>query len=643
MKLSSNNKSHKINLKTVGKILAVGAKVPPKNKEQAEEQHIMKRISENLNGEKELAKEIEIASRISDPEEFMETFNNSDLGFAFNNVKRFDKDTMEDVPISFYEYQMKLMQSDATYELWHKGRRLGMTWGIALKGLIRAMRRVKYTAYYMSKNYEDAQDIIKYALEFYESIPADVKKDLASNSIKAQLEFDDGNARTISRLISHPQTQIRGKQGDITLDEFSYYLDQRGIYNAANNAISREGRIVVISTPRYKTDFFYSLAEGKSGASKGFAGNIYRIPWWHCPDMVAAGKFDLAQVECPDMKTAQRVERFGSERLFGIFNASESESDFAVEQECEYADDVTAFYPEELIEKVLFPIKDEQFRRTIDESHGKLYEYPMESKLLSLGIEPLFYENIDEFIRAVSAGKVGRYLVMGIDSGFADGCAISIFESTRQGIVIKRFQTKLIRVDFTAIKDLIFKILKAIPIKEVGIDVRDAGGRAMASEIKTTVSVIEIITNTDINNDMAIDYRNRMEKQTVALPDHESVRRDLKKVRRGYTPQTGMHCIEVSRDKKYGHGDNFFSEVYALRCLPSTTEKELTFSMPDLNKMIKLAPRTFERPAKKTIDQFRKIYSGKKVESFKVSRISDFDIIKPPSLIGDIRKLRGPF
>lgn len=123
----------------------------------------------------------------------------------------------DEKPLVLDEWQNQFITSTKQFISILKSRRTGFSFATALKGLSKALDfgRTKYTKQFVSYNESDALEKIRYAAEFYDSIPAKNKKKCVMKN-KTELEFLDANGKTTSRLISMPCRPPRGKGGDIS-------------------------------------------------------------------------------------------------------------------------------------------------------------------------------------------------------------------------------------------------------------------------------------------------------------------------------------------------------------------------------------------------------------------------------------------
>jgi len=120
-----------------------------------------------------------------------------------NYVYAFMKYHGESLTLDFWQDDFILNRN--RYICLLKSRQTGFSFVVALKGLVKALdpARRDYTKQFVSYNIEDAQEKIRYAKEFYESIPKRYKKKLV-HTTTTMLEFRDYHSNTTSRLISLP-------------------------------------------------------------------------------------------------------------------------------------------------------------------------------------------------------------------------------------------------------------------------------------------------------------------------------------------------------------------------------------------------------------------------------------------------------
>lgn len=187
-------------------------------------------------------------------------------------------------------YQQQWIADRSQLKIAHKGRRVGLTWAEAADDVLDAIPEVDAcNSFYISA----AQDM---AREYIEAVALWARAfDVVSGEIEEGL-FDDGadagdparrfiktyevsfpkTGRRIVALSSRP-TNLRGKQGNIILDEAAFAPDLPGLIKAAMAMILWGNRVKIISSHNGAESAFNVLIEEiKAGKRKG---SIHHIPF----------------------------------------------------------------------------------------------------------------------------------------------------------------------------------------------------------------------------------------------------------------------------------------------------------------------------------------------------------------------------
>lgn len=190
----------------------------------------------------------------------------------------------------------------------------------------------------------------------YQSLPDDLRdlglKPILFRNGAEELAFHE--PPFTSSIISKPGTSaVRGGKKDIYFDEAAHIPQFPKLWQAAIPATSRgdfDGRITVLSTPLGQSGLFYELWSDPKYSH-------HLIPWWHSRFFVkgallAAEPYAVvaeAIERAPDMTTEERVEVFGSDRIKDILGLLGDYGAFRTEYECEFVDELDAYYPYDLI------------------------------------------------------------------------------------------------------------------------------------------------------------------------------------------------------------------------------------------------------------------------------------------------------
>jgi hypothetical protein len=566
-----------------------------------------------MGGEKLLQKDEEFAAKHKDRAAVVKRYLDSGLGYIQKHVKLRTKDARAE-RIVLERYQSAILYSPATLKFVIKGRQLGISLLAGLDSLagVHALNPTDST--HISRNLDESKEKIRVVWDAYELIPDRFKRRLRGTSFKAKMEFKTkGGGIVVVR--SYAQVHPRGPHGRVYMDEFAWMEHQRDMLVATMFCTARVGEVWIISTPRRKDDAFYDLdqllqypeltARHPDLQIPGLGEmkpERFVVPWWHSTAMVLQGKFDEAQKVASGLKPIERLERFGSEKLWFIYNVlGRSIEEFQVEEECQYADDAKSYYSDELLDQVKFDrrvIVDDQYAATIDYEGGGMKEAPpsIETILKKQRVKIKWYADITELIADFAKGHLGRVWFIGVDPGDTDGAAIVLFEQVGNISMIRhhvKFTKAALGTEtYGVVENYLLNIGSHLPVDKVVVDTLCGQGKPLIVKLRAMSfygpAKIETISPSNQENyDMAADFRIRMELSMLAIPDDSgalddaapSICRDIKKARITLTPG-GVRKLEVSRDK-HGHGDLYYAAMYGLRSRPPATASTSLGGIPD--------------------------------------------------------------
>lgn len=444
-----------------------------------------------------------------------------------------------------------------------KSRQTGFSFVVALKGLVKALdpARTKYTKQFVSYNEDDAREKIRYALEFYESIPDKYKKKLVHKTA-TMLEFEDIGGKTTSRLISLPCRPPRGKNGDVCLDEFAIYLPRlsKEIYTAASFCTLRRGCIEVGSTPLGTIGKFYEICTNKQEFSDF---DHYFIPWWYakvmCKDVKTAVK------EAREMSTMERVEKFGTSRLIALFNNSTLE-DFQQECECTFIDSASSYISLELIYANTPGRRDEDVPLNIEDD-----ETYFNAKR---NVEVKVFSDPDELILSYNPETHGSPLFMGMDIGIVhDATAfyiIGMYESKKKSVL----RLEMRSATFDKQKDTFRKLMKQLPIFRACIDMTGIG-QQLTREMKTELGekVEGVLFTMQSKEVLAMNVKTGLERREFMLENDREFHSQIHSIKR--TPTAGGNFRYDAERNEKGHADSFWA--WALASHAATDAKKAGF------------------------------------------------------------------
>ena len=466
-----------------------------------------------------------------------------------NYVYAFIKYHGESLTLDFWQDDFILNRN--RYICLLKSRQTGFSFVVALKGLVKALdpARRDYTKQFVSYNIEDAQEKIRYAKEFYESIPKRYKKELV-HATTTMLEFKDYHSNTTSRLISLPCRPPRGKNGDICLDEYGTYTLRlsKEIYTAASFCTLRRGCIEVGSTPLGTIGKFYEICTDK----KAFPGyDRYFVPWWYAKVMCTDVKKAVTQAK--DMPTDERVHKFGTKNLLDLYNNTSLE-DFQQECECTFVDSAASYISLDLI------YANTPGRRDSDVIPADLPDDEYFSDKYNFEIK--IYKDADSLIAEYNPQKHGSPLFLGYDVAKNRDAAAIYVMGIKDGKKRSAMRYEKTSVSFEEQKTIVRKLMSSLPIYRACIDCTGMGAPIYEELHKEYGERIEGITFTlQSKETLAMGVKFGLEKNEFELENDREFHAQIHSIKR--TPSSGgSFRYDAERNEK-GHADSFWAWALA--------------------------------------------------------------------------------
>ena len=466
-----------------------------------------------------------------------------------NYVYAFMRYDHKDIELDFW--QDDFIRNRNRYISLLKSRQTGFSFVVAIKGLVKALdpARTQYTKQFVSYNEEDAQEKIRYARQFYDSIPNRYKKKLVHQTA-TMLEFEDVGSKTTSRLISLPCRPPRGKNGDVCLDEFAIYLPRlsKEIYTAASFCTLRRGCIEVGSTPLGTIGKFYEICTNRESYPNF---DRYFIPWWYakvmCKDVRGAVQF------AKEMETAERVERFGTDRLISLFQNSTLE-DFQQECECVFIDSSASYISLELIYANTPGRREEDIPTNIEKDEDYF--------AAKRDVEIHCFKDADELILNYSPEKYGSPLFMGLDIGRTSDATVFYIIGVINGKKRSVLRHEMRNADFDAQTAVLNKLMENLPIYRCCID--DGGiGRNLAENAHKRYGERAELYHFDLQSKeiLAMGVRTGLERREYELDNDRDFHAQIHSIKR--TPSSGgSFRYDAERNEK-GHADSFWAWALA--------------------------------------------------------------------------------
>ena len=470
-------------------------------------------------------------------------------GEKLNYVYAFIKYHGESLTLDFWQDDFILNRN--RYICLLKSRQTGFSFVVALKGLVKALdpARRDYTKQFVSYNIEDAQEKIRYAKEFYDSIPKRYKKELV-HTTTTMLEFKDYHSNTTSRLISLPCRPPRGKNGDICLDEYAIYTPRlsKEVYTAASFCTLRRGCIEVGSTPLGTIGKFYEICTDK----KGFPGyDRYFVPWWYAKVMCKDVKKAVTQAK--NMPTDELVHTFGTKNLIDLYNNTSLE-DFQQECECTFVDSAASYISLDLIyantpgrrDSDIIPVELPD-----DEYFSDKYTFEIKS-----------YKDADSLIAEYNPQKHGSPLFLGYDvAKNRDAVAIYVM-GIKDGKKRSAMRYEKTSVSFEEQKIIVRKLMSSLPIYRACCDCTGMGAPIYEELHKEYGERIEGITFTlQSKETLAMGVKFGLEKNEFELENDREFHAQIHSIKR--TPSSGGSFRYDAERNERGHADSFWAWALA--------------------------------------------------------------------------------
>ncbi len=432
-------------------------------------------------------------------------------------------------------FQLEHLNNSSIFSIVNKSRRVGYSWLIAARGIARGILTKRHTSTYVSINQEEAAEKIRYAKHVLEALDREVRPRLLIDNA-LELELSNG-----SRLISHPCRPVRGKGGDVYLDEFAHYPKDREIYTSAVPVVTKSGQLSIGSTPLGADGVFWEIDEQKIKPYPGYVRNA--VPWWMvtalCRDL--AGAATLASF----MLTEERVRTFGSQRLIEIFENMPLEN-FQQEYECAWID-----------ESISWITWDEIKRNQIDAQEERLVYWQANSVDSALAI-------VEQVTQAVKDGKVEPVLFGGMDIGRRRNLSELILIG--KGLTAQcpyRLGISLANVEFDDQIAVVSKVMDVLPVAQLLID-QNGLGMQLAENIHRRYSLRAQGVNFT-NESKALwagEIKVQFQRGRVPIPLDRGIAYQIHSIKKKIT--AAKNAIFDTESSEKHHADKFWALALAL-------------------------------------------------------------------------------
>jgi len=460
-----------------------------------------------------------------------------------------------------YGYQIRYLTDRSFFIHIDKSRQTGFSYIYAGRSLARSHLQNYHTSIFISITQEEANEKISYCEALFDSLPISIQKHIVVHN-KHSLEFEDhaGRRRSRTRIISHAQREPRGKGGnvDVYLDEAAHYTWGEQIYVAAVPIITRgSGTLTIGSSPLGKKGIHYEII-AQSAYRRIYS--YHQIYWWHCVDFVRKGSFLQANKLAPAMLSEERVAKFGSEKLIGIFISMDIEQ-FQQEYELLHIDESVSFFPIDLINQCTYEVViDDDFLS--EDEYSERLTFPVMERYPDIDFE--LYKNLEDLLLGVRKGKVTGKLFGGYDVGRkhhnGEFCILEEIDSDPPLQIVRHlipFRNKKFRYQKEYLKSALdlFSGLK-MKIDSGGI------GEDMSEELADYSWRVEPIHFTnEWKEQICSDIRIRLEEQLIAIPNVKDLKNQIHSIKRKIT-EGGKFIFDAEKNRTH-HGDKFWAMAMA--------------------------------------------------------------------------------
>ena len=428
----------------------------------------------------------------------------------------------------FLPYQKKWINDNSRLKIIEKSRQIGISLATAYR-LVKthSCKGVRYDAWVSSRDEIQAKLFLNDCRRFGEILHV-AAKEYGQNVVSSEskigatpLRFKNGKA--IYSMSSNPDAQA-GKRGTRVLDEFALHPYQRELYSIAYPGITWGGQLEIVSTHRGTQTFFYHLLRHivdngnpqkfshhkvtlQDALEQGFLRKLQQKLDKNDPiqSMSEGDYFDFVRRSCPD------------------------EESFRQEYMCEPADDQSVFLSPDLIEAA--------------EENYAFYAEKVEN-----------CSDDFELFLGVDIGRVHDLTVFWL-------IAVVGNHYVTKDIVVLKDKT------FSEQEQILYQILSLPKLCRVCIDQTGIGRQfsERAEEFWGKYKVEGITFTNGVKEQLAYQLRSAFEDRRVKIPEDETLRSDLRSIRKENTITGKVRFAADSSE--IGHADRFWALALAIHAV----------------------------------------------------------------------------
>lgn len=436
------------------------------------------------------------------------------------------------VPEARWEhFQLSHLCDDGTFRIEAKSRQIAWSWLAAAEAVAEAVLSGR-SSIFVSINQEEAAEKIRYGKAVLESLRLRGLPKLTRDH-QMGLEFANG-----ARLMSLPARPPRGKaRMNIYLDEYAHVPYDRAIYTAALPVMSKGGRLRIGSSPLGASGVFWEVFGEELRRYPGYIRK--RTPWWEvwsfCTDVAQALR------AAPTLTTAQRVARFGNERIQAIW-ANMPEEDFRQEYETEFVDETTAWITWDEIKAV--------------------QQADLVCLLASGADEALLL--IAAAADLVRQGQIEAALAAGVDVGRTRNTTeIYLVGLTMTGHLPLRLAITLDGTPFDDQLDVLIRTITGLPVTAMLID-RNGIGMNLAESMQRMFPgrALGVNFTNPSKTVWATDAKMLIQQRRTPLPVDREMAYQMHSIKRTVTASKNL-VFDTARNEKH-HADKFWAWALSL-------------------------------------------------------------------------------
>jgi phage FluMu gp28-like protein len=431
----------------------------------------------------------------------------------------------------FLPYQRRYLADKSRLKITEKSRRIGWTYIQAYEDVQDASKVGGMDVWFTSADLTAAREYMRY-VQLWAKILNVVATDLGEvvldgegeSAIKAFVtQF--ANGKRITALSSNPKG-FRSKGGKVVIDEFAFHEQADELWRAAAPSVLWGYPIRVFSSHNGKNNRFYRMVQEAQQPGSRWSAHKVTIE-----DAIGDGLVERIQnLERP--ATGEELDAFRAE----CRAIAGDEETYQQEFLCNPLDGSAAYIPYGLVEANTHPA----------------VPAPLVLRGADLHATPLdLYRPAPTFVHG------GGRLYLGVDIGRRHDLTVLWLGERLNGVLWTRLVVELHAVRFR----YQFRWLQALLPLVAHTEIDEGGlGMQLAEDAETDFGaekVTRVSFTMEAKRDLSVGLKRELEDQTLRLPDAESVRTDIGKIRRHTTP-SGNVVFQGERDAD-GHADRYWA------------------------------------------------------------------------------------